>query len=126
MEEKDYEYTGYNKNLMPNARSLRKNMTPQERRLWHDFLKTYPIRFYRQRSIDFYIADFYCSKAKLVVELDGAQHYTPNGKEYDKLRTEIIELHGIEVVRFSNTDINNNFYNVCSVIDNKVKERIDL
>lgn len=65
----------YNKELVSIAKTLRKNMTNEENHLWYDFLKVYPIRFYRQKVLGKYIADFYCSKAKLVIELDGAQHY---------------------------------------------------
>ena len=96
-------------------------MTRQERHLWYSFLKKYPVKFYRQRIIDHYIADFYCSKAKLVIELDGSQHYTDEGKEYDRIRTDILERYGLEVMRFSNSDIDRNFAAVCATIDEKVK-----
>ncbi len=66
----------YNKKLIPRAKELRKNMTKQENHLWYDFLRIYPVRFQRQKTIDNYIADFYCHKAKLIIELDGSQHFT--------------------------------------------------
>lgn len=122
--EKDYKYTGYNKNLKENARHLRKNMTRHEKHLWYDFLRKYPVKFYRQRPIDKYIVDFYCSKAKLVIELDGSQHYTAEGMEYDGIRTEVLEQYNLFVLRFSNYDVDNNFRGVCEMIDAKVKERI--
>ncbi|MBQ8134006.1 MAG: endonuclease domain-containing protein [Clostridia bacterium] len=125
IKDKDYTFTGYNKRLRENAKDLRKNMTPQERKLWYRYLKNYGIKFYRQRSISRYIADFYCRKAKLVIELDGSQHYTPDGIEYDTLRTEIINMYGIKVLRFSNFDIDCNFNAVCKQIDEIVRERID-
>ena len=121
---KDYSFTGYNKNLKESCRVLRKNMTPQEKDLWYHFLKNYPIRFNRQRSIGKYIVDFYCSKAKLVVEIDGSQHYTEKGKEYDDIRAEEIEKYGVKVIRFSNYDVDNAFEGVCIEIEKAVKQRI--
>ena len=123
-EGKNFDFTGYNRNLMFNARELRKNLTPQEGKLWHLYLKNYPIKFYRQRVIDSYIVDFYCSEAKLIVEIDGSQHYTPDGMERDCIRTEILQQYGLEVIRFSNYDIDTNIYNVCEMIDKKVRERL--
>ncbi|MBQ6873862.1 MAG: endonuclease domain-containing protein [Clostridia bacterium] len=117
-------YTGYNKQLKETAQKLRREMTPQERHLWYDFLKNYPIRFNRQRPIAKYIADFYCSQAKLVIEIDGSQHYSDEGKMDDENRTYVLNQYGLEVIRFSNRDINTNFEGVCIVIDQKVKERI--
>ncbi len=122
--DKNYDFTGYNNNLKESARKLRKEMTPQERRLWYVFLKNYPTKFVRQRPIYKFIADFYCSKAKLVIEIDGSQHYTVEGIEYDRLRSEIINVLGIEVIRFSNYDIDNNFEGVCFEIDKIVSKRI--
>jgi len=100
------------------------NMTPQERHLWHDFLKNYPVRFLRQKVIASYIADFYCAKAKLVIELDGSQHYTDDGIEYDDIRSKTLEQFDLQVIRYSNTDINNNFYGVCEDIDRIVKLKL--
>ena len=106
------------------ARELRKNMTPWERKLWHCFLKTYPVRFQRQKCIDQYIVDFYCSKAKLAIELDGGGHYDPEAEQRDKVRTEIIQKQGIHVIRFCNLDIDKKFYEVCTVIDEAIKKRV--
>ncbi len=78
----------HNPNLTDNAKKLRKNMTKEERHLWYDFLRQYPVRFLRQKVIDNYIVDFYCAKAKLVIELDGGQHYEESIQRYDKIRTE--------------------------------------
>ena len=114
------------KELLENAKSLRRNMTRQERRLWYDFLKDYPIKIYKQRIIDNFIADFYCHKAKLIIEIDGSQHYTPEGKEYDRFRTEIMNQHGLFVLRFTNGDIDNCFDGVCHFIDKTIKERMNL
>ena len=124
MADEKSKYTGYNRNLKETSRKLRETMTSQEKKLWYLFLKDYLVKFYRQRSIDRYIADFYCSKAKLVIELDGSQHYTSDSMEYDDIRTEIINTYGIAVIRFSNFDIDTRFLEVCTVIDKKIKERL--
>ena len=78
----------HNKKLTPVAKKLRKNMKKEERRLWYDFLRGYPVRFLRQKVIGDYVVDFYCASAKLVVELDGSQHYEADGAAKDKVRTE--------------------------------------
>ena len=110
-------FTGYNGKLTGLARVLRKNMTPQERRLWYEFLRDHPRKFYRQRPIGRYVADFYCSRAKLVIELDGSQHYTPEGMTYDALRTDAMQRYGVKVLRFSNVDIDRNLTGVCECIN---------
>ncbi|MBQ2899643.1 MAG: endonuclease domain-containing protein [Oscillospiraceae bacterium] len=113
-----------NENLQGNARELRKNMTPEEKRLWYEFLSPYPVRFRRQEILGEYIADFYCREAKIIIEIDGAQHYLPESIEYDKKRTEYFSDIGVEVIRFLNKDINCNFKNVCAYIDKIVKQRV--
>ena len=110
-----------NKNLLK-ARELRSEMTPQEKHLWYDCLRNYPIKFYKQRPIDNYIVDFYCAKANLVVEVDGSQHYTEDGKEYDEIRTKVLEEYNLYVMRFSNADIDKNFIAVCVAIDEYIKK----
>ncbi len=122
--EKEQYFTGYNPHHTEVARILRKEMTRQERHLWYDYLRNYPIKIYRQRPIDQYIVDFYCSRAHLVIELDGSQHYTQEGLAYDKIRTEILEMYQLEVIRFSNHEIDSNFSGVCIAIDKKIKERV--
>jgi very-short-patch-repair endonuclease len=107
------------------ARKLRKEMTPWERKLWYCFLKSYPVRFQKQKPIGSYIVDFYCSKAALVIELDGGGHYHPEAAEKDRIRTEQLELQGLKILRFCNLDIDKNFYGVITVIDKEVKERIN-
>ena len=99
-------------------------MTPQERKLWYNYLKTFSVKMYRQRPIDHFIVDFYCPKAHLVIVLDGNQHYTQEGKEYDHLRTEILEQYKLMVIRFSNLQIDQQFSSVCSEIDNAVKAQL--
>ena len=105
------------------ARDLRKNMTPWERKLWYCFLRAYSPRFQRQKTIDHYIVDFFCAKANLIIELDGSGHYEPEKEKRDIVRTKQLEQHGFEILRFCNSDIDKNFYSVCSVIDHAVKRR---
>lgn len=111
----------HNTALTENAKSLRKTMTAEERRLWHTFLKTYPVRFLRQKVIDCYIADFYCHRARLVIELGGSQHYQEEGLLKDLLRTERIEARGLTVIRIPNNMLNTRFREVCEYIDAFVK-----
>ena len=112
----------YNKSNIPLAKTLRKNMTPWERKLWYDFLRNYPVRFQRQKAIGNYIADFYCAKAELVLELDGSGHYTAEQEKKDMLRTKELERMNITILRISNLDIDRNFSGVCEQIDITVKK----
>ncbi len=112
-----------NSELTKRAQQLRKSLTKEEARLWNQFLSRYPLRFRRQYVIGNYIVDFYCHKAKLVVELDGSQHLSPDEMEYDKSRTAYLESQGLQVLRFSNLDILRQFQNVCTAIDMAAKER---
>ena len=113
-----------NHSLLENARQLRRNMTRHEKRLWYEFLRYYPIKIYKQRTIDNYIVDFYCAKARLVIELDGSQHYTLDGKLYDTIRSDIIESYGLKVIRFTNLDIDRRFNKVCYQIDQMIRNTI--
>ncbi len=106
----------YNKNLLPNARKLRKEMTPEEKHLWYDFLKRLPYNVKRQYTIENYIVDFYIAKKKIVIEVDGLQHTAPKNKEVDMRRTAELATWGITVLRYSNDSIRNNFNSVCSDI----------
>lgn len=114
----------HNEKLTPLAQTLRKNMTKEEKHLWYDFLKDYPVKFYRQKVIENFIVDFYCNKARLVIELDGSQHYESKGMLKDKIRTERIEKYNLIVIRIPNNEINRNFKGVCYYIDNLVKARL--
>ena len=111
----------HNKNLVPFARMLRREMTKEERHLWYDFLRDYPIRFTRQKVLGSYIADFYCAKAKLVIELDGSQHYTEDHLLKDELRTRFLEGYGLTVIRILNLELNRDFESVCRYIDDWVQ-----
>lgn len=103
------------------ARNLQKNMTPWERKLWFEFLREYPVRFYRQKPIGNYIVDFYCAKARLVIELDGSQHYNESEMLKDKIRTENLEEFNLTVLRIPNNEIDENFEGVCEYIDTFIK-----
>lgn len=114
----------YNKSNIPLAKALRQNMTPWERKLWYNFLRSYPIRFQRQKAIGNYIADFYCARAGLVVELDGSEHYTPQQAERDSVRTGELEAMNLTVLRICNTDVDLNFAGVCEYIDAAVRKSV--
>ena len=114
----------YNKSNIPLAKILRKNMTPWERKLWYEFLRNYPIRFQRQKAIGNYIADFYCAKARLIVELDGGGHYTSEQTGKDSIRTEELRSMDLTVLRICNLDIDRNFSGVCEYIDLNVKKSL--
>ena len=114
----------HNTNLVPNAKQLRKNMTKEERHLWYDYLRSYPIRFQRQKVLGKYIADFYCAKASLVIELDGSQHYESIGLEKDTERTDYLQQYGLTVIRIPNNEIMRNFLGVCEYIDHFVKQSL--
>ncbi len=114
----------YNKDNIKIAKILRKNQTPWERKLWFQYLRTYPIKFNRQKAIGDYIVDFYCAKASLIVELDGGQHFEKEKSNKDKERTENLRKLGLTVVRIPNNEISNNFEGVCDFIDLKVSEKL--
>ena len=114
----------HNKSLVPIAKVLRKEMTKEERHLWYDYLRKYPIRFSRQKVLGKYIADFYCAKAKLVVELDGSGHYTEEAKIYDNERTAFLEKYRIKVVRIPNHLILSDFEYACEIINREVKQSL--
>ena len=96
-------------------------MTQEERKLWYLFLKNYPKRILRQKIIENYIVDFYCAEKKLVIELDGSQHYTIEGLQYDEIRTEVLKAYNLNVIRITNLEIIYNFKGVCEYIDNQLK-----
>jgi len=114
-----------NKKLKAFARKLRNNATRQENRLWYEFLRNYPIQLNRQMTILNYIADFYCAKARLVTPLDGSQHYTEVGASRDAARDDVLTALDLDILRFSNLDIDNNFSGVCETIIRAVHKRTD-
>ncbi len=112
----------YNKNNIPLAKDLRKNMTPWERKLWYEYLRDHPVRFQMQKAIGEYIVDFYCAKAHLAVELDGSGHYDKETQTRDLFRTQELESLGLHVIRFSNLDVDRCFDSVCEAIDMAVQK----
>ena len=115
----------HNKKIVPLAKSLRKNMTIEEKRLWYDFLRKHNLRFYRQKVIGNYIVDFYSAQARLIIELDGGGHFTDEAIEYDKKRTAFLEEYGLKVIRITNDEINKNFEGVCEYIDNIINNNFE-
>ena len=111
----------HNPRLRGHAKQLRKNMTKEERRLWYDFLKGLPVMVHRQKVIGDYIVDFYIAEVKIVIELDGSQHYEPEGKRMDEARDTYLQSLGITVLRYSNADINLRFSSVCEDLWNRLK-----
>jgi len=105
------------------AKHLRREMTPHERKLWYLFLQKHPVKIYKQRIIDKYIVDFYCASAKLVIELDGSQHYDTQALADDANRTAALEKYGLKVIRYSNREIDREFPAVCEQIDMLIKQR---
>ena len=114
----------YNRALVSPAKSLRKNMTREERHLWYDFLRNYPVRFSRQKILGKYIADFYCAQAKLVIELDGSQHFDDAGRADDAKRDAFLQGYDITVLRIPNNEVNYNFQSVCEHIDLLVQQSL--
>ena len=114
----------HNKQLVPLAKYLRKEMTKEERHLWYDYLRTYPVRFLRQKVLGKYIVDFYCAEAKLIIELDGSQHYEDRSIENDAQRTAFLEGYGLKVIRIPNNEVNQIFRGICEHIDAAVKQSL--
>ena len=110
----------YNPDNIAKAQELRENMTPQERKLWKGFLQKFPARFLRQRPVDQYILDFYCAEYRLAIEIDGMQHFSECGKEYDRVRSNILSIYKIKVLRFSNKEIDEQFETVCRKISEEI------
>ena len=114
----------HNKTILPFAIQLRKNMTKEERHLWYDFLRSYPVKFLRQKTIGKYIVDFYCAEAQIVVEIDGSQHYTQEQLKKDAERTAYLEQYGVTIIRIPNNEVFFHFRRVCEHIDNVVKQSL--
>ena len=113
----------YDPRMRERVQELRHKMTPMEKKLWYSFLRTYPVKMYKQRPIRTFVADFYCPLARLVIELDGSQHYEDKGIKYDAERTKFLEQNGLTVVRIPNNEINRNFDSVCEYLDSVLKSR---
>ena len=117
----DGKHFPYNPNNLEKAKMMRRNPTQAEQKLWDEFLSRHDYKFYRQRPIDHFIADFYCSKADLIIEVDGDVHLSDASKEYDRMRTELFNTYGLKVIRFSNEEVINSFKNVCQKINEYLK-----
>jgi len=115
----------HNKEIVSTAKMLRKSMTKEEKHLWYDYLRTNPARFTRQKVLGKYIADFYSAKAKLIIELDGSQHYSEEGLRKDAERSAYLEEYGLTVIRILNEEINKNFYGVCEYIEHITIHRLE-
>jgi very-short-patch-repair endonuclease len=111
----------YNPLLVPRAKELRKHMTPAELRLWREFLQAFPKRVLSQRPIDNYIVDFYCPFFKLVIEIDGEQHYLEEGKTYDAERDGVLAAYGLKVLRVKNSEVMKDIHAVCKRIERFAK-----
>lgn len=114
----------HNKLLVPFARQQRKDMSKEERHLWYDFLRSYPVRLSRQKVLGKYIVDFYSAEAKLVIELDGAQHFEKENMARDVERTAFLEGYGLRVLRIPNNEVNRNFNGVCEYIDDACEQSL--
>ena len=110
--------------LRPLARELRNNATKQETDLWYGFLRRRPEQWYRQKVIAEFIVDFYCPKAMLIIELDGMQHYTPQGLAHDEERSACLKGLGFKVIRFTNKEVDDAFYLVCRKITEIAEARL--
>ena len=113
-----------NKQLVPLAKKLRREMTKEERHLWYDFLRSYPVRFSRQKVLGKYIVDFYSAKAKLVIEVDGSQHFEDSNIQKDAERTAFLEGYGLTIIRIPNNEVSRNFRGVCEYIDATVQQSL--
>ena len=114
----------HNKQLIPLAKQLRKEMTKEERHLWYDFLRSYPVRFSRQKVLGKYIADFYSAEAKIVIEFYGSQHYEDRNIQKDAERTAFLEGYGLTVLRIPNNEVGRNCRGVCEYIDAAVRQSL--
>jgi very-short-patch-repair endonuclease len=114
-------FVEYRRRLKSPARSLRRDPTPAERKLWYEFLRDLPLRFTRQKPLGDYIADFYCSSRLLIIEVDGDSHFTNSGQCHDARRTAALELNGLRVIRFTNLEVLDQFEAVCQRIQDALK-----
>ena len=114
----------HNAHLTQNARELRKNMTKEEKHLWYDFLRKHQVRFLRQKVLGKYIADFYSAEIKLIIELDGSQHYELDNAVKDNERTKYLEQYGLRIIRIPNNEINDNFDNVCEYLEKIIQQSL--
>ena len=110
--------------LLPRARELRRNMTPQERKLWYCFLKEYPVKIYKQKIIGPCIVDFYCHAAKLVIELDGPVHHGYEASAHDEERTALLASQGLKILHIENAEVDFRFQTACKTIHEEIQKRL--
>ena len=113
----------YNPKLKERAREMRRNMTEAEKKIWNHFLRNHELTFHRQKPINHFIVDFYCSASQLVIEIDGEAHFTEEGKIKDMERTTELEGYGLKVLRFTNQEVIEKFDYVCKKIDEEIQRR---
>src|SRR5512145_2051939 len=116
----------YRRGLTTGAQALRRDPTPAEKKLWYGFLRDLPYKFTRQKPLGHYVVDFYCSSRRLVIELDGDSHYTEAAERYDERRTASLELQGLRVARFTNTEVLQDFESVCGAVLTMLNEKLKL
>jgi very-short-patch-repair endonuclease len=121
---RDSRLVPYRLKLKKPARSLRRDSTPAERKLWYEFLRYLPQKFTRQKPLGSYIADFYCSQRRLVIEVDGDSHFTDKAERYDAQRSAILTNLGLHVLRFNNLEVMNQFEGVCQRIEDALTENV--
>jgi len=118
---RDRRIVPYNLRLKVPSRALRRDPTPAERKLWFEFLRDLPHKFTRQKPLGTYIADFYCSRLRLVIELDGDSHFTAAAETYDETRTAVLAGFNVRVIRFTNEEVMSGFEGVCARIEEELK-----
>ena len=119
---RDPRITPYNLRLKTASRTLRREATPAERKLWFEFLSYLPEKFTRQKPLGSYIADFYCPRVRLVIEIDGDSRFTPGGEAHDDERTTALAALNVRVIRFTNLEVREQFESVCVRIQEALRE----
>jgi very-short-patch-repair endonuclease len=111
--QKSYFHLPYNPKLVERAKQMRRNPTPAEKKLWEEYFKHFPYRVLRQRPIDHFIVDFYCAALHLVIEVDGDVHFSEASQSLDTERSTELEKYGLQIIRFTNSEVMHNFEHVC-------------
>lgn len=112
----------YCKKINQYAKGMRRAMTPEERRLWYDFLSKHPYHFRRQQPCGGYIIDFYAPTLLFAIEVDGSQHFSQDEYARDAERTTYLRERGIHLLRLTNQQIRRDFAEVCSAIENAIAD----
>jgi very-short-patch-repair endonuclease len=120
---RDSRLVPYRLRLKKPARELRRDPTPAERKLWYEFLRYLPHKFTRQKPLGSFIADFFCSRLRMVIEIDGDSHFSADGQHYDARRSQILAALGLRVIRFTNAEVMGAFEGVCQRIEDALTEK---